>query len=88
MDVHVCERAYCQSSPASQLCKSNVQQLMTKIAPMLPWWEDGVSSRKLAAKKLKEVARSDIGKERRPAKHHCLAHGWVKFSFGEHAACA
>ena len=35
MDVHVCERAYCQSWPASQFCRSHVQQLMTKIASML-----------------------------------------------------
>ena len=37
VDIHACATACCQSSPASQLCKSNVQQLMTKIAPMLSW---------------------------------------------------
>ena len=37
VDVHACETACCQSSPASQLCKPNVRWLMTRTAPMLSW---------------------------------------------------
>ena len=47
VDVHACETAYCQSSPASQLCTSSVQQLMTKIAPMRSWQQKKLAFGKL-----------------------------------------
>ena len=36
VDVHICETAWSQSSSASQVCKSNVKQLMTDVCLILP----------------------------------------------------